>query len=261
MAHVAVSPESLEAIAVDAARSAADLVRSSDERSATATKSTATDVVTATDIAAEEQIRAILTDRTPGARVLGEEGGAGTLGRGPHHDVEWVIDPLDGTVNFSYGVPISAVSIAAVVDGLPTAGAVVDVARREVFSARAGGGARLGDSPVRCNVPSSLAMSLIATGYSYSPDLRRSHGLRMGELLAHVRDVRAFGSAALHLCWVACGRIDGYVERDIKPWDYAAGSLIAAEAGARIELPCPENGDLVLAAHPTIFEALRPLVV
>lgn len=254
------TPAALEAIAIDACRSAAAFIRGSTERDPSGTKSTTTDVVTATDLAAEELVRTELAARTPGARVLGEERGTGRLGTGPHDQVEWVVDPLDGTVNFTYGVPVSAVSVAAVVSGMPTAGAVLDIARDEVFSAHLGGGARLDGASVACNRPETIAMALVATGYSYAPELRHAHGLRIAELLRYVRDVRAFGSAALHLCWVACGRVDAYVERDIKPWDYAAGSIIATEAGATVELPCPENGDLILASHPDLHAELAALL-
>ena len=107
---------------------------------------------------------------------------------------------------------------------------------------------------------SELASALLATGYSYSAELRYRHGEIVREVLLKARDVRCFGSAALQLCWVACGRIDAYFERDIKVWDYSAGALIAREAGARTELPCPENDDLVLAASPAVFDSLRALV-
>lgn len=251
----------LEGLAVSACRAAADRIRVSETAVPLRAKSTETDVVTATDLAAENLIRDLLAESTPGARVLGEEGGNGTLGDGPHGAIEWVIDPLDGTVNFTYGVPITAVSVAAVVDGRPTAGAVVDVWRSELFSAHVGGGARLDGGAIRCAVAGRLGLALVATGYSYAAPLRQAHGRTIAELLLHVRDVRAFGSAALQLCWVAAGRIDAYLERDIKPWDYAAGSIIAREAGADVELPCPENDDLVLAVHPSLFDELRAHVV
>lgn len=250
----------LREIAVDACRVAADMVRRSEQHQPMATKSTGTDIVTATDLEAERLIRAVLTRHAPGSRVLAEEGGHTTAGSGPHGDIEWVVDPLDGTVNFAYRIPIVAVSVAAVVGGRVVAGAVIDVHRDEMFSAHVGGGATLDDRAIvvnRCNDP---AMALVATGFSYRSDLRRRHGRTIAELVGVVRDVRGFGSAALHFCWVACGRIDVYVERDIKPWDYAAGSLIAAEAGADVELPCIENDGLVLATNPALRSSLRPML-
>lgn len=250
----------LREIAVDACRAAADIVRRSEQHQPMATKSSGTDIVTATDLEAERLIRTVLTRHAPGSRVLAEEGGHTTAGSGPHGDVEWVVDPLDGTVNFAYRIPIVAVSVAAVVGGRVVAGAVIDVHRDELFSAHVGAGATLDGRGIvvnRCNDP---AMALVATGFSYRSDLRRRHGETIADLVGRVRDVRAFGSAALHLCWVACGRIDVYVERDIKPWDYAAGSLIAAEAGAAVELPCIENDALVLATNPTLQSSLRPML-
>lgn len=250
----------LEEIAVRACRAGAALVAESHANAPIATKSTATDVVTATDLATEATIRRVLADATPGARVLGEEDGSGRLGEGPHGDVEWVIDPLDGTVNFTYGVPVTAVSVAAVRHGRVEAGAVVDVDRGETFSATLGGGARCDGEAIHCRPCADLGLALVATGFSYSADLRADHGRLIAELLGRVRDIRVVGSAALNLCWLGAGRFDLYLERDTKPWDYAAGSLVAAEAGARIELPCPENGRLTLAAVPDVFDAVAPLL-
>jgi myo-inositol-1(or 4)-monophosphatase len=174
--------------------------------------------------------------------------------------VQWVIDPLDGTVNFLYGVPIFSVSIAAAVDGELVAGAVVDVLRGELFSAHLGGGARRDGEPIAVSSCSSLPDALVTTGFSYRADLRALQGEVAHRLLSRARDLRCFGSAALELCWVACARVDGYFQRDTEIWDRAAGALIAAEAGARIELPCPENDDLVIASSPGIFEELRGVV-
>lgn len=250
----------LRAVAVEAATTGADLVRASRQLDVVATKSSATDIVTETDVAAEVAIRSVLAERTPGARVLGEEGGHTTAGSGRHGAIEWVVDPLDGTVNFAYGIPVNAVSVGAIVDGRPVAAAVVDVERSEVFAAHVGGGATVDDRPIAVGDCVDLRLALVATGFAYSPDRRVRHGRTVAELLGRVRDVRAFGSAALHLCWVACGRLDAYVERDIKPWDYAGGALIAREAGAAVELPCFENDQLVLASNQRLRSALRELV-
>lgn len=254
------SAAELRSIATDAAAEAAQLIRDSEHHHPVDTKSTATDIVTATDLASERLILDRLSACTPGARILGEEGGAGVAGDGPHADVEWVVDPIDGTVNFAYRIPIIAVSVAAVVAGRVVAGAVVDVDRNEVFSAHVGGGATANDRPIEVGARFDPSQALIATGFSYRADLRRRHGETIARLLGVVRDVRAFGSAALNLCWVAAGRIDGYLERDIKPWDYAAATIIAREAGAVVELPCPENESLVLATNADLYERLRALV-
>lgn len=259
---VDIASSELAQIAADTCLEAAEHVRDrvSTTRGATdvvASKSTPTDVVTETDRSTEAFIRDRLAKATPGARILGEEEGMGVLGSGPYGAIEWVIDPIDGTVNFTYGIPITAVSVAAVVSGVPSAGAVIDIVAGDLFVGEASGGATLNGSPIRCRRAEALSKVLLVTGFSYAPTLRRSHATSIAELIGEVGDLRAFGSAALQLCWVACGRVDAYAERDIKPWDYAAGAIIAAEAGARIELPCPENRDLVLAVHPDLFDDLR----
>jgi myo-inositol-1(or 4)-monophosphatase len=146
-------------------------------------------------------------------------------------------------------VPLFAVSIAAAIDGEVVAGAVVDVLRDELFSAHRGGGARADGRPISVSPCSSLAQALVTTGFSYR-----------AELLSRARDLRCFGSTALELCWVACARVDAYFQRDTEIWDRAAGALIAEEAGARSEMPCPENDDLVLVACPAVFEDLRAVV-
>jgi myo-inositol-1(or 4)-monophosphatase len=171
-----------------------------------------------------------------------------------------VVDPLDGTVNFLYSLPVIGVSVAAALDGEVVAGAVVDVLSDESFSASAGQGARLGGGPIGISQCQSLAQALVMTGFSYRADIRSRQGNIVRSLLPAVRDIRCFGSAALQLCWVGAGRADAYFERDIKVWDYAAGALIAREAGAVTELPCPENDGLVIAAPPAVFDALRTAV-
>lgn len=255
------SPVELRSIAIEACVRAAELIRRSDQLRPLRTKSSDTDIVTGTDIAVEQLLVDLLSERTPGARLLAEEGGHATAGVGPHGGIEWVVDPIDGTVNFAYGIPVTAVSVAAVQEGRPVAAAVIDTGRVEVFSAHLGGGARLGDTPIevgRCDV---LGQALVATGFSYRAELRQSHGATIARLLGQVRDVRGFGSAALHMCWVASGRLDAYVERDIKPWDYAASSLIATEAGAVVELPCIENDGLVFATNSALRMSMRPFLI
>jgi myo-inositol-1(or 4)-monophosphatase len=171
-----------------------------------------------------------------------------------------VIDPLDGTVNFLYGVPLFAVSIAAALDGEVVAGAVLDVLRAELFSAHHRGGARLNGEPVQVSACSSLPDALVVTGFSYQAGERSLQGEIVQRVLSQARDLRCFGSAALELCWVACARADAYFQHGTEIWDRAAGALIAAEAGARVELPCPENDDLAIAAAPGVFDELWALV-
>lgn len=252
-----VDPEWLRAEAVAAAESAAGLIRAATGRATgVGTKSSPTDVVTQTDLDAEMLIRSRLSQATPGAGFIGEEGGARAGGA----SLQWIVDPLDGTVNFLYDLPVVGVSVAAAIDGEVVAAAVVDVLRAEAFSAASGCGARRDAATIQPSACSTLAEALITTGFSYRADLRSQQGDVVRRLLPLARDVRCFGSAALQLCWVGAGRTDGYFERDTKLWDYAAAALVAREAGAVVELPCPENGGLVIAAAGGVFEGLRAVV-
>jgi myo-inositol-1(or 4)-monophosphatase len=243
----------LERVASATARAAAALVGGGyGQPQQVRQKSSPTDDVTQTDVRAEELIRRLLLAATPEAGVIGEEGGSTATGA----RLQWVIDPLDGTVNFRYGVPLFAVSIAAALDGEVVAGAVIDVLRDELFSAHLGGGARRNGEPIAVSACTSLPDALLATGFSYQAEVRDLQGEVAHRVLSRARDLRCFGSAALELCWVACARVDGYFQRDTEIWDRAAGALIAAEAGACTELPCPENEDLVIAAAPGVFDDL-----
>jgi myo-inositol-1(or 4)-monophosphatase len=250
-------PGELERLAAATARTAAALVTAGyGQPHQVRQKSSPTDEVTQTDLRAEELIRRLLREATPEAGVLGEEGETTE----PGARLQWVIDPLDGTVNFLYGVPLFAVSIAAALDGEVVAGAVVDVLRDELFSACLGGGARRDGEPIEVSACTSLPNALVTTGFSYQAEVRALQGEVAHRILSRARDIRCFGSAALELCWVACARVDAYFQRDTEIWDRAAGALIAAEAGARTELPCPENDDLVIAAAPGIFDDLWTVV-
>jgi myo-inositol-1(or 4)-monophosphatase len=251
------APETLERIAVDTAREAAALVAGTYGRAApVGSKSSPTDIVTETDLRAEGLLSERLQEHTPGAGILGEEGGT----TAPGARLQWVLDPLDGTINFLYGLPLFAVSVAAAVDGEVVAGAVVDVLRDEVFSARLGGGARLDGKPITASACASFPSALVLTGFSYHADERALQGEVVQRVLSRARDVRCFGSTALELCWVACARADGYFQRGTAIWDRAAGALIAAEAGAQTELPCPESADLVISAAPGVFDDLWAVV-
>jgi myo-inositol-1(or 4)-monophosphatase len=247
-------PLALADLAASVARRAATLVRS--ERTQVRRlepKSTPTDALTQTDLDAERLIRDALSAATPGCGFVAEEGGVSS----PRARLTWILDPLDGTVNFTYGLPVVAISIAAAVDGHIVAGAVVDVVGGETFAATRGAGATLDGRRISTSSCASLDLALVTTGFSYRSSLRAEQGSVIAVLLPLVRDIRCFGSAALQLCWVAAGRSDAHFERDTKLWDHAAGVLIAAEAGAIVESPCPENGQLVIAATPGIHESLR----
>ena len=251
------SPTDLEAIAAEAAAKGAAIVRArTGQLGSVGTKSSPTDPVTALDLAVEQVIREHLARRTPGASFLGEEEGA-WIG---DSSLGWILDPIDGTVNLTYDVPLIAVSLAATVDGEVVAGSVVDVWRDEVFSAAAGAGARLDGAAIAPSAVAELTHALVATGFDYSAEGRAAEVESFGRVLPAARDIRCFGSSALHLCWVACGRVDAYYQRNMKRWDYAAGAIIAAESGARVEPPSEQNGHLMVAASRHIFEPLRQLL-
>jgi myo-inositol-1(or 4)-monophosphatase len=244
-------------VAVAVAKESADLIRARLGRETSlGEKSSPTDVVTQTDLDAEALIWRRLAAATPEAGFIGEESGT-TMSAAR---LQWIVDPLDGTVNFLYGLPVVAVSIAAAFDGEVVAGAVVDVLRAETFSAAGGNGASLDGRSIEVSSCASLDQALVTTGFSYRADLRQLQAEVVGRVLPAARDIRCFGSAALQMCWVAAGRVDAYFERDTKIWDYAAAALVAEEAGAATELPCPENDGLVLAAPPGVFMELRELV-
>jgi myo-inositol-1(or 4)-monophosphatase len=226
------------------------------------TKSSPTDVVTEMDRAAESLIARLLLAERPGDAILGEEGGESGHGR-----VRWIVDPLDGTVNYLYGLPDWAVSIAAEVDGTVVAGVVAVPARDEVFTAVLGRGAwlrRAGQPPIaaRCNAPVPLQQALVATGFGYAAARRVVQGEVVAAVLPLVRDIRRGGSCAVDLCSVAMGRVDAFYERGVNYWDFAAGGLVATEAGARLGGldGKPANPEMTLAAEPGLFGALHGLL-
>lgn len=245
------TPAELLRLALDAADRAAALVR---ERAAgtievAATKSSDIDVVTAADRASEELIRACILAARPDDAFLGEEGDdiEGSSG------VRWIVDPIDGTVNFLYGIPEYAVSIAAELDGEVVAGVVVDVAKHDVYAGAVGhdgGGATLNGVPLAVRGPAPLAHRLVATGYSYSRELRAVQAAAVARLLPEVRDIRRSGSCAIDLCRVASGSLDGYVEEGVNLWDHAAAGLVARLAGARLELATGAGGRTAVVCGP-----------
>jgi myo-inositol-1(or 4)-monophosphatase len=249
----------LLALALEAGTAAATLVRSRvpTARTAVATKSTRTDMVTEVDHQSEALIRDHLLGARPGDGFLGEETGdrPGTSG------VRWVVDPIDGTTNFLYGFPGCNVSIAAEDGDGAVVAVVVDVLPADVFTATRGGGAERNGQPIACRPADDLADALCATGFSYDPERRRRQAEVLTRVLPAIRDIRRMGAAAVDLCSVACGRLDAYWERGLGPWDLAAGTLVAREAGARVEGE-PGLGDgFVLAAPPALFAALHDLLV
>lgn len=261
----------LETIAQDIAREAGRLIV--DERptglGVAETKSSPVDVVTVMDHRSEELLRSRIQERRPDDGVLGEEGDTtvGTSG------ITWVVDPIDGTVNYLYGIPAYAVSVAACVGDTTTegawravAGAVYHPVLDEMFHARVGAGAFLrtpgGVTVLDVSRPESLAQSLLGTGFGYDAEKRGRQGAVVARLLPQVRDIRRAGSAALDLCSVAAGRLDVYYESGLNPWDLAAGELIVREAGGRVV--GVDGGvatsQLVVAGSSSIVDELLPLL-
>lgn len=244
-----------EVFGADARAEGSDAVRS---------KTTPTDPVTIVDTDTERLLRNWLAQRRSGDPVLGEEGGGPADPTAADGTVTWVLDPIDGTVNFLYGIPAYAVSVAAQVDGVSVAGAVADVVAGRVYSAGVGLGAGVTDAhgtrPLRCTAVEELSMALLGTGFGYSKRRRTAQAALLARMLPVVRDVRRIGSAALDLCMVAAGRLDAYYEHGLHVWDCAAGALIAAEAGARVLLPEPghtaNSAGPVVAAAPGIADEL-----
>jgi len=253
--------EELRALAVSMAAAAGQLAL--DQRSSALsqvdTKSSATDIVTAADKAAEGLITDQLAISRPDDGIVGEEGAdaEGTTG------LTWYLDPIDGTTNFFYGVPGWVVSIAVGDAAGIGAAAVFDPVANEMYSAHRGGGATCNDQPlaVRTATP-NLGQALVATGFSYDADRRRSQAELLVELLPQVRDIRRLGAAAKDLCLLARGAYDAYYELGLNSWDLAAGWLIAAEAGARVEFLTPEGVDppLLLGSAPALFDELAQII-
>jgi myo-inositol-1(or 4)-monophosphatase len=273
--------EALLTVAVDAARMAgallAERVRHGAEHDVEA-KSTPTDLVSEADLAAERAIRELLAQRRPDDGFLGEEGGPEERGGS---GLSWVVDPLDGTVNFLFGIPQWSVSVA-VRDGRGTiAGAVYDPNRDELFTATREGSAMLagpagevvlagaraarrasGPGGPGPGVPEDLAAAMVATGLAYDAHVREAQAKVLARLVGRVRDIRRFGSAALDLAWTAAGRYDAYFERSVKAWDIAAGTLVCERAGLEVlELPVHENLPWgILVARAELAQPLLELV-
>jgi myo-inositol-1(or 4)-monophosphatase len=263
---VFVNQEQLLALAVDLARDAGALLLErfdGGHERALASKSTPTDLVSEADLASERLIRARLSQARPADGILGEEGGGseGTSG------LTWIVDPLDGTVNFLFAIPQWCVSVAVTDDSGSLVGAIYDPCRDELFSATREGEARLNGDPIAASeraprASADLSGAMVATGFAYDSSVRAAQAEVLARLIPRVRDIRRFGSAALDLAWTACGRYDAYFERTTKPWDIAAGTLVCERAGLTVvELPERECLPLgVLAAVPGIAGELLELV-
>ncbi|MBN1172007.1 MAG: inositol monophosphatase [Micromonosporaceae bacterium] len=253
----------LLAIAVRAARLGGQTLLRHTTTTLIGHKSSETDPVTTADLASQSAIATLLAELRPEDGLLGEEEDerAGSTG------LRWVVDPLDGTTNFLYGLPCFAVSVACQRSATPTrdpgradwqtlVGAVNDPRRGEIFTAALSAGARLNGRPIAVNDPVPLATALIATGFAYGARARAKQAATVSALLPMARDIRSHGSAALDLCWLAAGRCDAYYEDELAPWDWAAGALIAREAGATVSA----LGTGLLAAGPALHPRLAATV-
>ncbi len=223
------------------------------------TKSTPTDVVSDADRDSQELIVGLLRRERPGDGLISEEGAAGDSETG----LTWVIDPLDGTVDFLYGIPQWCVSVAVADEDGWLAGVIFDPPRTELYTGIRGKGARRNGEPITVSPQQDLSQALVATGFSYDSRIRRAQAEVVLRLLPEVRDIRRAGSAALDLAWCACGRVDAFFEADMHVWDRAAGELLIAEAGGVITPLLPPLGDGrgVVAANQGLHDVLRALVL
>ncbi|MHB8189940.1 MAG: inositol monophosphatase family protein [Ferrimicrobium sp.] len=223
------------------------------------TKTTPTDVVTAADRALERIIRETIATHRPSDSFLGEE--EGVVGA-TDSEVRWIIDPIDGTVNFTYAIPAYSISIAAEVAGVVEVGIVMDLGHNERFIAVRNQGATRNGEAIAPSRVSQLSDALIGVGFAYDAKVRRVQASVLASVIGSIRDVRRVGAASIDLCWAACGRLDGYYETGLKPWDHAAGALIMAEAGGVVVTDRPGIGTdlLTIAAGPGLFDPLASLV-
>ncbi|BFU43017.1 inositol monophosphatase family protein [Krasilnikovia sp. MM14-A1004] len=255
--------DDLLAIAVRVARDAAATARRmrADAITDVQTKSTDTDVVTAADRAVERQVVEALRRERPGDGVLGEEYGDSAVPA--PGAVRWILDPIDGTVNYLYGLPQYAVSLAAEVDGVVLAGVVLNAATGDEWTATRGGGAWRDGRRLSGSVRTTLQQALVATGFGYDAARRAHQGAVLAGLITRVRDIRRFGAAALDLCLAAEGAVDAYFEKGLNPWDHAAGGLVATEAGLCVSglHGAPPGERMLVAAPPALFDPLHDALV
>jgi myo-inositol-1(or 4)-monophosphatase len=248
--------------AVEAVVRAGDMQMASFGRGVRVDKKGAIDLVTEVDVAVEQMFRALIAERFPDHQILAEEmGGAYMPPAGPC----WVFDPLDGTTNYAHGVPIFCTTLALEIDGVAEIAAVYDPNRRELFTAERGGGAFLNGAPIAISKARDLLDAMLVTGFPYDVHSRVDEIVGLfAAFVGRARAVRRLGSAAIDLCWVAAGRMDGFWESDLKPWDIAGGSLIVAEAGGRVTglegQPFTSRGGHVLASNGYVHDEMLAVI-
>jgi myo-inositol-1(or 4)-monophosphatase len=225
-------------------------------------KKGAIDLVTEVDLAIERMFRELVSNRFPDHQILAEElGGSLSVPDGPC----WVFDPIDGTTNFAHGLPIYCASLALEIDGVAEIAAVYDPTRRELFTAERGAGAFLNGQPIRVSAAATLIDAMLVTGFPYDVHTRLDEIIGLFRaFVGQARAVRRLGSAAIDLCYVAAGRMDGFWERDLSPWDIAGGALLVTEAGGRVTSlqgdPFTSRGRSVLASNNLIHDAMLDVI-
>jgi myo-inositol-1(or 4)-monophosphatase len=248
-------------LAVRAAKHAGEhlLSKFSDEATGVGSKTSPTDLVSDADREAEEIILSSIERERPSDGVLAEEGGREASESG----LVWIVDPLDGTVNFLFRIPVWGVSIAVEDEDGMLVGVVHDPNHGETFTAVRDGGARLNGRPISVSDCRDLSRALVGTGFAYQAESRAVQAERLPRMLPRVRDIRRAGSAAIDLAWLSCGRLDGFFEAPMNTWDRAAGVLLVTEAGGVVSELTPPRGDGhgVIAANPALHDALRALVL
>jgi myo-inositol-1(or 4)-monophosphatase len=258
-------PRELCGLAAELARAAAPELRQRFHApgEAVRAKSSPTDLVGEADLAAEQTIHRLLRERRPQDDILAEEGGASPAREGAGSGLRWIVDPLDGTINYLFGIPQWSVSVACADEHGTVAGVIHDPLRDETFSAARDEPATLNGQRVSASERDDLATAMVATGFGYESAVRARQAEVVARVLPRVRDVRRMGSAALDLAWTSCGRFDAFYERGLQPWDAAAGSLICERAGLVVRR-LEADGDLpggLLAAPVAIADPLFQMVV